>query len=149
MVGIAVRVNTRSKLQALFSKKFLEAKIQHPMHIALSSRNYIMLDFDCPQKESACLIEAEAIAKQLSAQFGGKACVYETPHGYHVVHFTWIRWDQVQKILRSLLKGINDGWFKYLDKQHIEACLRRGYMTLRCNQTRKVVCYVNGVKTAF
>lgn len=135
------RINTRSEKVAVITKEYLERKFKTKMHIAVSSRNHIMLDFDCPGKEHGCLVEALAVAKGLTEVHGGVAKVYETPHGFHVIHYKWLSWKEVKKVLETFKEA---KLLAFIDRRHIEASLWRGYMTLRANQKRVVAVFKDG-----
>ena len=139
-----LRSNTSSKLSAYSTKRYLELKLGVPFDIAISSRNHLMLDFDCGGDKRRCFDEVRMVAMIYSKEFPGFYCVYETPNGFHLISANEYTWRDIRKILESLLQGIKDGIWLYLDDKHIEACLRRKYMTLRMNQIRKVAEYSKG-----
>lgn len=129
-----VRINSSSKRVASYTKQLLEQTLQHKFDFAISTRNFIMLDFDCKNEREKCKDEVLLIARLLVEKHNGYVNVYETPRGYHIIHSTFLPWNEIRNILRALkLLELN-----YLDKNHIDACLRRGYMTLRLNQKKLV-----------
>ena len=138
---LRIRVNSSSKRVAAFTKVFLENKLKWKFNFAVSTRNYLFLDFDCKGEFEDCLAEAKGIAKALVMRFGGEAIIYRTPNGYHLIFKRWFSWRELQSIIKALIQGIEEGAFQYLDRAHLEASLRRGYMTLRLNQIRKVWGY--------
>ena len=137
-----IRVNTSSLKVATFTKNYLEKKLKYPFSYGVSSRNILMLDFDCPDKPRDCLDEAIALCKALTNEYGSECCIYETPNGYHLIFYRFLRWSTVKRILRMLLYQP----FCYLDTAHIEASLRRGYITLRLNHIRIRYCISNNVE---
>ena len=139
-----VRLNTKTKKMAFFLKKNMEIKTKYPWNLALSTRSYLFLDFDCPRKTKACLNEARKITKAFSRKFRCFAVLYETPNGYHAVIKKKMKWRTLRSIIAGLIEKIEQKKFKYLDKAHLKACLERGYLTLRLNQIREVAIYVEG-----
>jgi len=139
-----VRVNTKSKKLAYFYKKQFELQTKTEWNLALSTRSYLFLDFDCPRKTKVCLNEARKIAKAFSRKFKCFAVLYETPNGYHAVIKKKMKWRTLRSIIAGLIEEIEKGRFKYLDKAHLKACLERGYLTLRLNQIREIATYVEG-----
>jgi len=133
-MSLYARINTVSKENALFVKRFLEAKTGGKFDIAISTRNYLMLDFDCDENIRECYLEAIDVAKTLNEEFNKPVYMYRTRHGFHLVVFHKMSWKLVRNYLRQFLAMINKGVLKYLDPKHIEASLRRGYITLRLNQ---------------
>jgi len=144
-----IRINSRSLKVASFTKNYLERKLKYPFEYGVSSRNLIMLDFDCPEKPRRCIEEARATGRALVEEYGGDVCVYVTPNGYHLIYFRFLKWSTVKKILRRLRLAVDEGVLMYLDKNHLEACLRRGYMTLRLGRQRKIWCYSYGVERRY
>ena len=139
-----LRVNTSSKRVASTTKRYLERKFGLTYDYAVSSRNHLMLDFDCKGEKTTCFTEVRMICILYRKEFPAHYSVYETPNGFHVISTTEYTWRDVRKILESLLLGIKDGIWHYLDDKYIEACLRRRYCTLRLNQLRKVAEYSVG-----
>lgn len=138
-----IRINTFSEKVASFTKNFLEEKLKHKFSYSISTKNYVMLDFDCERGGlfyPECFLEAEAIAKALVKEYGNTACIYRTPHGYHLIHYRHLPWKTVKKILASLLDAKKRGELEWIDEAHLEASLRRGYITLRLNQEYRAIC---------
>jgi len=129
-----LRVNSTSPLVASATKIFLEKTFNRRFDFAVSTRNFVMLDFDCKEDALECYNEALELAKALSEKYQSKCYIYRTPNGYHLICVKWMNWKEVEKVLKAFLTMIKEGSLKYLDQRHIEACLRRGYITLRLNQ---------------
>ena len=133
-MALPVRVNTRSTKIAASTKAILEKSLAYPFTFAISTKNLIFLDFDCKGDFDQCYWEAKGIAYTLVEQYGSEALIYRTPNGYHLIHKLWMDWRKIEKIIKGLLALIQEGAIKYLDNAHLEASLRRGYLTLRLNQ---------------
>lgn len=144
-----LRINSNSSKVATFTKNYLERKLRYKFDYAISSRNIIMLDFDCRGEFDECFKEAKALGEALVNRYGSEACIYRTPNGYHLIYFKFIRWNVIKRLIRLLIAAIEGNDLLYLDKNHLEACLRRGYMTLRLQKQRKVWCYRYGVEQRF
>ena len=128
---VGIRLNTRSKRMAFFLKKNMEKKTKYPFNLALSTRSYLFLDFDCPSKSKRCLNEARKITKAFSEKYNCYAVLYETPNGFHAVIKHKFKWRTLKSIIAGLIEKIDQGKFKYLDRTHLKAGLERGYLTLR------------------
>lgn len=146
MAEYSPRINTSSRKVACFTRRYLARRFEYPFSLAVSTRNYIMLDFDCPEDLRTAFEEARAIAEAFVEQYGGQADIWRTPHGYHLFFKRWFTWKEVRRHIASLLQDVRHGVFKCLDERHLEASLRRGYLTLRLNQLYKVaeVRLING-----
>ena len=138
------RINTSSKRIASSTRRYLERKFGYGFDYAVSSSNHLMLDFDCKEEKEVCYDEVRMVCMIYTKEFPAVYYVYETPNGFHIISATEYTWRDIRKILESLLAGIKEGIWKYLDDKYIEACLRRGYCTLRLNQLRKVGEYSMG-----
>jgi len=131
-----LRINSRSKKVAVYTKHYLEAKYGVPFDLAVSSRNIIMLDTDVDSEEA--LAELQAIGMALTKEFGGTCLIFKTPNGYHLVHVQYVPhrlWRQFYSLLKVAIKK---GDIKYVDLAHVEATLRRDYATLRLNQEKLI-----------
>jgi len=132
------RINTSSRKVAIFSKYFMARALKHPFDLAVSTKNYIMLDFDGDDLQLA-LLEARTIGEALVDMYGGECYIYRSPHGYHLLFKKWMSWKEVRRFIAGLLQEVRKGTFKSLDEAHLDASLRRGYLTLRLNQRLKVL----------
>ena len=122
-----IRVNTNSKSLAELTRKFLTSKLKHGFDIALSSKTMLMIDIDDKDFENA-----KDVTESLCLHFKSNCVLVETPNGFHIVVLKSLGWDRVERYIKYLLEVAEN--YK-IDKNHLEACLRRGYMTLRCNGT--------------
>lgn len=146
-----IRINTSSTKVASFTKNYLSRKLNYPFTYAVSSRNILMLDFDAttPSSKKLALDEAKSIGMALVDEYGGRVCVYETPNGYHLIYYRFMRWNRIKRIIRFLITSAVTGKFAFIDLNHLRACLRRNYMTLRLNRQKRVWCYKYGVSQVF
>lgn len=142
-MGLPVRVNTRSAKIAASTKAILEKSLAYSFTFAISTRNLVFLDFDCRGEFKECYEEAKWIGRALVEQYGSEALIYRTPNGFHLIHKRWLDWKKIQKIIRGFIALIDEGVVQYLDKAHLEASLRRGYLTLRLNQLYLVCRVIN------
>lgn len=133
-----MRVNTKSRHIADFTRAFLEAKTGLGFVLSISSDKIIMLDID--YKTDYCLKEAKALCKALVKEYGGRCVIFETPRGYHIVllrrlnHFIW------RSFYEALFSAVRRNKFRCIDEMHIRLALERNYVTLRLNQL-KVIHY--------
>jgi len=129
-----MRVNTKSRYVADYTRAYLEAKFGLGFNLSVSSDKIIMLDID--MKTDRCLKEAKALCKALKEEYGGKCVIFETPRGYHIVllkrlnHFIW------RSFYESLLASIQRNKIVCVDEMHVRLALERDYATLRLNQLR-------------
>jgi len=121
-------VNSNSKKIAMLTRKFLTAKLKHGFDLAISSKTMLMIDMDVKDPELA-----RENAESLSIHFKADSILIETPNGYHIVVLKSLGWDRVRRYIKYLIEIADQVG---IDKAHLEACLRRGYMTIRCNGTR-------------
>ena len=133
-----IRVNTRSTRVAATTRAILEKSLEYKFCFAMSTRNLIFLDFDCRDEFDNCYREVIIVGRTMVDRYGGEALVYRTPNGFHLMHTVWMDWKKIERTVRSFIVLINEGVLKYLDRAHLEASLRRGYLTLRLNQIRLV-----------
>lgn len=143
-----LRINSSSKRVIAQTRKYLEKTTGGEFDYAVSSRNHLMLDFDCSGEKRICVNDVFMTLELISEEFEINFAVYETPNGFHAIALNEKSWREISKVLKAILVGIRNGVFPYLDSNHIEACIRRGYMTLRLNQIRKIGEVING-KTAY
>ncbi|MEM2449053.1 MAG: hypothetical protein QXT14_08925 [Candidatus Bathyarchaeia archaeon] len=120
-----IRVNSKSKEIAAFTKAYLERKLNYPFDIAMSTKTFLFLDVDYKNFEWCY-----GIASQLAQHFKCKCILIETPNGYHIVVLKRFEWSELVGWIKLF---ISESDALYLDKAHLEASLRRGYMTLRMN----------------
>jgi len=137
MAEYSPRINTSSRKVACFTRRYLARRFDYPFDLAISTRNYLILDFDCVDRKEAWE-EAKMLGEVLVSQYGSQADIWRSPHGYHLVFKKWMTWKEIRRHISMLLEGIKQGVFTCLDQAHLEASLRRGYMTLRLNQRYKV-----------
>jgi len=131
-----IRVNTESVSVALKTKRLLEMVLEKKFTVAVSTKNFILLD--CDNKER--LEEFLAFCAGICKQYAAKGIVYETQHGYHFVCFKFLSypmWRHFYTFLKKTLES-DPSLREIIDYQHVDACLRRGYATLRLTQIRRV-----------
>jgi len=137
------RINTASLHVAVWTKKWLEQKFNVPFGIGISTRNYIFLDCDNREK----MMEFIEFCRGICMEFAEYGFVYETPHGYHFAckaFLSYDRWRTFYALLRDRLIKHSE-LQEIVDLAHVEATLRRGYVTLRLNQIRRIcVIYPSG-----
>jgi hypothetical protein len=132
-----IRVNTNSKSIAELTRKFLTAKLKHGFDLAISSKTMLMIDID--DKDYG---NAKYVTENLSMYFKADSILIETPNGFHIVVLKSLGWTTVERYIKNLLEVAET---YRIDRAHLEACLRRGYMTIRCNGTRFWRCvYAEG-----
>jgi hypothetical protein len=130
------RINTASLYIAVWMKKWLEQRFGRPFAIGVSTRNYVFLD--CDRKDK--LLEFVEFCRGICMELADYGFVYETPNGYHFACKAFLphdRWRMFYALLRDRLIKRPE-LQEIVDLAHIEATLRRGYVTLRLNQIRRV-----------
>lgn len=130
-----VRINSTSKKVISYSKLYVEKTLNYKFDFAISTRNYLLLDFDCGSNIEECIEEAIEISKVIVDELGGNVYIFKTNNGIHLIHDVFLPFSEIKTMLKAF-KLLNT---KYLDKKHIDACLRRGYLTLRLNQKKAIL----------
>jgi len=133
---VRIRINSESIRVALRAKILLERALERKFELAVSSRNFIMLDCDRKDKRDEFISFCAGIVKE----FGGRGHIYETPHGYHFFLERFLTHQRWLWFYRTLAKELRQKprLQAIIDLNHVEAVLRRGYTTLRLNQIRKI-----------
>jgi len=142
-----IRVNTSSFKVAGFTRAYLERMYKYPFSWGISTRNYVWLDIDLtppthiPTPEEMAELKERyrndviAIAWDVASRWRCHVDVYETPHGYHILW--WRRFRHWRTVLR-FVKTFYALFPNLIDRKWVEACERRGYLTLRINWIRRV-----------
>jgi len=133
-IEAGLRINTTSEEVAIHTKATLEQSFKRKFAYAISTRNFIMLDCDDKTKFDKFL----AFCRGLALKECAKCIIYETPNGYHAFLDKFMPRDRVRRFLIHLRDAIKHGKIDFIDLAHVEASLRRGYITLRLNQIRRV-----------
>ncbi|MBS7612481.1 hypothetical protein KEJ27_09855 [Candidatus Bathyarchaeota archaeon] len=120
-----LRVNTKERDTAMLTKALLQKRLQHGFEVAMSTKNLLMLDIDIKNFEWAY-----GIASSLASYFNCKTLLIETPNGYHIIVLKRFEWSDLKLWIKYF---ITESERLYIDKAHLEASLRRGYITLRMN----------------
>ena len=91
---LSIRVHNTTKKSAAFAKNWFEHRLKYPFSYAISTRNFLWLDFDCRGEKERCLEVVKEVAKFYSERYGGEYDIYETPHGYHLVGKQFVMWQE-------------------------------------------------------
>jgi len=142
-VGEPYRVNTKSLDVALRTAKLLTQKTKVRYTVGVSTRNMLMLDFDISRRRlrfsrrrvNLTIVFTRAFADML----GCDAALYLTPRGFHAVFWKRMTEEEWRNLIVSIIEvaSKDERLRSVLDIKHLEAALRRGYVTLRLNQLCK------------
>jgi hypothetical protein len=134
------RVNTRSLDVALRTAKLLTQKTKVRYTVGVSTRNMLMLDFDISRRRlrfskrrvNLVVVFTRAFAEMLFCD----ATLYLTPRGFHAVFWKRLTEEEWRNLIVSIIDvaSKDERLRAVLDVKHLEAALRRGYVTLRLNQ---------------
>ena len=132
---VRFRINTHSIRVALRTARLLEAVMGGRFDIAISTKNFILLDCD---DKSAIELFTE-FCRGLCREYAARGFMYETPHGFHFVLLKFMSFPRWRTFYRWLLRMMDEEpeLEDIIDRAHVEACLRRGYATLRLVQLRR------------
>jgi hypothetical protein len=144
------RVNTKSLDVALRTAKLLTQKTKVRYTIGVSTRSMLMLDFDISRRRlrfSKRRVDLVVVfARAFADMLGCDATLYLTPRGFHAVFWKRLTEEEWRNLLVSIIEvtSKDERLRSVLDVKHLEAALRRGYVTLRLNQLCRYADVVRG-----
>ena len=144
------RVNTKSLDVALRTAKLLTQKTKVRYTVGVSTRNMLMFDFDISKRRlrfsrrrvNLVVMFTRAFADMLACD----ATLYLTPRGFHAVFWKRVTEEEWRNLIVSTIEvtSKDERLRSILDVKHLEAALRRGYVTLRLNQLCKYADIAGG-----
>ena len=128
------RLNTASLDVAVRNLIILRRKFpEYKFTLAVSTNHYIFLDCD----DKSIMNEFVELCREICKEYQCNCYVFETPNGYHALFDRYMspaRWRAAMATLLTVAEETG-----IIDAKHIEASLRRGYVTLRLNQISLLV----------